>query len=253
VFLKPLFMLVKVMKSTYVGGGLLLACVYAGLVQAEDSADPGVWHGDIELGFVNTSGNTQTQTINAKAKAQVERNSWRHTAVYESLNSTDKGKTIAERYVLNGQSDYKFSQYNYMFMMVNYEADRFSGYNYRFSEAIGYGRRIIDKSALSLDIEAGPGGRQSQLTSGGSERELTLRGAVKLAWVISHTSNFSEDLSTEIAQGGTITRSVTALTTQINASLATKITYTVKNTSSVPVGVVKTDTEAAVTLVYSFK
>lgn len=229
----------------------VLILLYAGLLQAEDNL--GVWQGSVELGFVNTTGNTETETINAKAKAQLEQQRWRYTVTYESLTSSDQGVTTAERYVANGQSDYKFGEHNYFFMMLNYEDDRFSGYEYRVSEALGYGRRVVDYPSLTLDLEAGPGARQSKLSTGGSEDEVTLRGAAKLAWKLSDTSSLTEDLSTEVGEDSTISKSVTALIAQINGSLATKITYTVKHTSAVPVGVEKTDTEMAVTLVYSFK
>jgi len=225
-------------------------------VSTGNAADPQVvdnsWKGNVELGIVTTTGNTETETINAKAKAVTEREKWRHTVFIESLNNSNDGDTTAERYVVNGQSDYKFGEYNYFFAMVNYENARFSGYDYRVSEALGYGRRVIHKTALTLDLEIGPGARQSKLETGGSEDELTVRGAAKLAWKISDTSTFTTDLNTDIGEDTTVTKSVTALTARVNSSLATKITYTIKNTSDVPVGVEKTDTETAVTLVYSF-
>lgn len=136
--------------------------------------------------------------------------------------------------------------------MINYEDDKFSGYDYRVSEALGYGRRVIDEPTLMLSLEIGPGARQSKLETGGSDNEMTARGAAKLEWKIAETSTFTEDLTTDVGEDVTVTKSITALRAQINGSLATKITYTIKNTSDVPVGVRKTDTETAVTLVYSF-
>lgn len=237
---------------------MLVMLAAVGVVNAEEKLDNklenklNIWRGGVELGIVNTTGNTKTETINAKARAQIDQVSWRHTMTYESLSSSDQSATTAERYVLNGQSDYKFGEHNYFFMMLNYEDDRFSGYDYRVSEALGYGRRFIDDASVTLDLEMGPGARQSKLDDGSNEDEITLRGAAKLAWKLSETSRLMEDLSSELGKDTTITKSITALTAQINGSLATKITYTIKNTSKVPVGVHKTDTETAVTLVYSF-
>ncbi len=219
---------------------------------AETESGYGAWKGNVELGIVNTTGNTETETINAKAKAATETENWRHTLTYESLKSSDQGTTTAERYAFNGQSDYKLDKKNFFFMMINYENDRFSGYDYRVTEAIGYGRRVLDEQNLTLDLEIGPGARQSKLETGKTESETMVRGAGKLNWKISKTSSFTEDLSVDAGEDSTVTKSVTALSAQINGSLATKITYTVKNTSDVPVGVKKTDTETAVTLVYNF-
>lgn len=219
---------------------------------AETDTNDGTWKGNVELGIVNTTGNTETETINLKAKAATETEMWRHTLTYESLKSSDQGVTTAERYAVNGQSDYKLDKKNFFFAMINYENDRFSGYDYRITEAIGYGRRVVDKPNLTLDLEIGPGARQSKLETGKTENETMVRGAGKLNWKISKTSTFTEDLSVDAGEDSTVTKSVSALSAQINGSLATKITYTVKNISDVPPGVEKTDTELAVTLVYNF-
>lgn len=210
------------------------------------------WKGNVEIGYVTTSGNTETESLNAKAKAETEREKWRHTISLEALNSSDQNVTTAERYLLSGQSDYKMGAKNFFYALVSYEDDRFSGYDYRVMESIGYGRRVIGEPKLTLDLEIGPGARQSKLDSGKTEDEFLARGAAKLAWKVSDTSKFTEDFTAEVGQDVTVTKSVTGLSAKVNSSLATKLTYTIKNTSDVPPGIEKTDTEVAVTLVYGF-
>ncbi|MGD8559906.1 MAG: DUF481 domain-containing protein, partial [Gammaproteobacteria bacterium] len=51
----------------------------------------------------------------------------------------------------------------------------------------------------------------------------------------------------------TVTKSVTALTANINSSLAMKLSYTIKHTSEVPPDIEKTDTETVVTIVYKYR
>ena len=208
------------------------------------------WKANVEIGFVKTGGNTKTETLNAKAKAETEREKWRHTINLEALNSSDQTVSTAERYMISGQSSFKMGAKNFFFVLASYEDDRFSGYDYRVLESIGYGRRVLGDPALTLDLEIGPGARQSKLDSGVNEDELMVRGAAKLMWQVSPTSKFTEDLSTDVGEDVTITKSVTALSAKINGSLSTKLTYTIKNTSDVPVGFEKTDSEMAVTLVY---
>jgi putative salt-induced outer membrane protein len=77
-----------------------------------------------------------------------------------------------------------------------------------------------------------------------------MRGAAKLMWKVSDTSKFTEDFSTEVGENETVTKSVTALSAKVNGSLSTKVSYTIKNTSDVPPGFKKTDSEMAVTLVF---
>jgi putative salt-induced outer membrane protein len=208
------------------------------------------WKGNVEIGFVRTAGNTETETLNAKAKAETEREKWRHTINLEALNSSDQKVATAERYMLSGQSSFKMGAKNFFYALASYEDDRFSGYDYRVTESIGYGRRVIGEPTLTLDLEIGPGARQSRLDSGKTEDELLARGAAKLMWKVSDTSKFTEDFSTEVSKDVTITKSVTGLSAKVNGSLATKLTYTIKNTSDVPPGIEKTDSEMAVTLVF---
>ena len=210
------------------------------------------WGGEAELGIVSTSGNTETQTISAKAKAVNEREMWKHTARLEALNTEDGTTTTAERYLLSGKSNYKMSALDYVFASVNYEDDRFSGYDWRASEVLGYGRHVIAQEALSLDLEAGVGARQNKDNNGVDDSEGIVLLAGDLAWKISETSKLTEELKSEIGDEVTISKSVTGLKTQINGSLAMKITYTVKHVSKVPATIEKVDRETAVTLVYSF-
>lgn len=231
----------------------LLTILVSTSVTAETTTSD-TWKGNIELGYVKTSGNTDTESLNTKANAETDREIWRHKMNIEALKSSDKGTTTAERYLVSGQSDYKTKgKKNFFFIYISYEDDRFSGYDYQMTEAIGYGRRILDQNNMTLDLEIGPGARQSKVESSGDiENETLVRGAGRYAWKITDHSKLTEDLTAEVGEDVTVTKSVTGLSAKINSSLATKLTYTLKNTSKVPAGVKKTDTELAVTLVYGF-
>ena len=139
------------------------------------------WQGDIELGYVKTSGNTDTETLHTRAKAKTDREHWRHNLKLEALKSSDQETTTAEKYFVSGQSDYKLKgEKNFVFAFVSYEDDRFSGYKYQMTEVVGYGRRILDDDNMTLDIEIGPGARQSkEEITGDTENEALVRGAAR--------------------------------------------------------------------------
>ncbi|HEB92046.1 MAG TPA: DUF481 domain-containing protein [Gammaproteobacteria bacterium] len=237
------------MNRNFLSIAILTACLAPGLASAD-------WKGEAELGYVKTGGNTDTSTINAKAKAEQELDKWRNILTIEALNNTNDGSTNAERYFASGQSNYKITERGYFFGFLGYEADRFSGYDYRATANIGYGHRVVQNDKVTLDIEVAPGARQSQLKiTDETEDEFTVRGALKLLWNVSKTAKFSEDLTTEIGdrdKGGAVTRSVTALTAQIAGNLHTKISYTLRHSSVVPGDKKKADDEVAIALLYSF-
>jgi len=217
-------------------------------------ADPAsTWKGNAELGILVTNGNTKTKNITAKGQVINERDRWRHTLKAEMLNSSDKGTTTAERYLASGKSDYKLDDRSYLFGLLIYENDRFSGYDYRLAETLGYGYGLIKRPTLTLDLEGGLGARQSKIIdTGESQNEGVVHLAGNLGWKISDNATFSENLSTDIGEQSTITKSVTALTNQIVGNLQSKISFTAQHNSKVPAGTTKLDTETAVTLVYNF-
>ena len=228
------------------------AAATAGAAESAKPDSPAPYKGNVEVGYVNTSGNTETKSLNAKAKVEALYNKWRQTLQLEALNSSSENVTTAERYLGSLKSDYRFSKRDYAFGLLNYENDRFSGYDYRASATIGYGRRVIDTTPLWLELEVGPGARRSKLNDDGTQDEAVVRLAGSLGWQVSKTSLFEQDLSTEIGDDASISRSVSALSTQILGRLAMKLSYTYRYTSTVPEGVKKQDTETSVTLVYKF-
>lgn len=220
------------------------------------AADTAPWKAEVEAGVINTTGNTESQSINAKAMGEHNTTTWRHKVNFESLVTSDATSgTTAERYYIAEKSDLKFTDSpSYIFEQIDYEADRFSGYTYRSTLTLGYGRALVKRDDLTLDAEIGAGYRKSKETETGKTLEESMgRGGAALDWAITSHSAFREAVSIDVGTEATISKSVTALKAQVNGSLATKLTYTIKNTSKVPVGFKKTDTETAFTLVYSFQ
>ncbi len=218
------------------------------------------WKGEAELGYVKTGGNTDTSSLNAKAKAEQEVEKWRNTINLGALNNDTDGVTTAERYFITGQTNYKFTKRSYIFGLAGYETDKFSGYDYRASASVGYGNRVVDNKAVTLDLEIAPGWRQSQIeatdaTPSVTENEFIVLGKLNLLWNITDNTKLTEELSTAVGdseKGGTVTRSLTALESQVAGNLFTKISYDIRHASVVPAGKEKTDDIFSVALLYKF-
>lgn len=241
----------------------LLCAAMPALAQEEAAPAPAptpesVWEGSVGLGFLQTTGNVESQSLNGNASVTNERVKWRHEALLETLVSSEQDETTGERYLASGKTDYKFSERRYAFGYLKYERDRFSGYEYQATASLGYGERVIHTDGHTLDLEGGPGFRRNKISESADENpgltddEAILRGALDYLWKISDTSRFGESVSVEAGDEATISKSVTSLTTQVAGALATKITYTVRHATDVPEGFDKTNTETSVALVYEF-
>jgi putative salt-induced outer membrane protein len=207
---------------------------------------------EAELGAVLTSGNTETQTINARLKSVYDQDVWRLTLKGSAYNNADGDRTTAEKYELSLKGDYKLTDISYVFGLGEYENDRFSGFKYRLRETAGYGRTLHQSDKLHITGEIGAGGRHSKLVNNGTEHEPIVRVASSLIWTISKSATLTEDATVEAGRRGFVSKSVTALQNEIIGNLSSKISVTLEHTSQVPVGSKKLDTETAITLLYKF-
>lgn len=245
------------MKKNYflISAGLLAV---SGIAVAEEEVKS-PWTNSAELGYVNTTGNTETQTISGKADVVYEVEKWRHSGHaegYGTQSDNDLGVSIvsAERYELSGKTDYKMTELDYLYGSIKLQKDRFSGFEYEHIVSVGYGHKVIKQDNMELDLEIGPGERFFKVDDGvsKSDEEAVLRLSANYWWQISGTSKFTQEITTDIGEEITSTKSVTGIQANINSTLALKFTYTLRHKSSVPLDTEKKDTETAVTLVYSF-
>jgi putative salt-induced outer membrane protein len=232
---------------------LLIATRVMAAEPAEDQADKkSKWNGEAELGLVNTTGNTETESFVLKAKVINTRDKWKHTVQGEALRKADDEIVTAERYFLSGKSQYTFRDRSYLYGLVTYEDDRFNGFDYQLTGVLGYGRTVWERETVKLDLEVGAGGRHSVLDTGQSNDEAVFRAAGDFEWKISKNATFVQELSGDFGSDATITRSLTALTANINSFLSSRIAYQLRHTSKVPPGIEKTDTELTFTLVAKY-
>ena len=230
---------------------LVLALLIAGQSAV---AMAGPLKGEGEVGYTQTSGNTDTASLNVKLSLSKDSDAWKHSGELAVLSAATDSKTTAESYTLRARTNYKLSDRRYVFGALRYENDRFSGFDYQGSLVLGLGERLIQNAdGMVLDADIGLGGRTSQDSlTGKSSQEGVLLLNGNFAAPLSDSATFTEDLSIEAGSDNTYSESVTGLKLKVLDNLAAKIAYTVKHNSSVPVGSHKTDLQTAVTLVYAF-
>ena len=242
--------------SKFVRGAIACALI-AGLA-APAMADEVT--GKVELGALRTSGNSESESLNAGFALNHSRNKWKNffTAAAFSASQEDDAtgddQQTAERYTAGYKTTYDFSKFNYAFATLSWEKDLFGGIRERTTETVGYGRRLIANDRHKLDAEIGGGARQQETQKPESLREsdAIARAALKYLWVISKTSEFSQSLLVESGDTNTYSESISALKLSIIGPTFVNISYTVKNNSDVPAGNEKTDTFLALNVSYEF-
>lgn len=209
--------------------------------------------GNVSVGALATSGNTESESVNADAQVQLDYAVWRQSARATAYTASEGGATTGERYTASLQSDYKFSERSYLFANVRYMRDRFGAFERRTVASAGLGRRFVDTETVELDLEAGVGRREQEPADSGEETEETItRGYAGLRWAFSGNGRFSQTLEVESGDSNTYGESVSAVRSQLVGTLALRLSYTVQHNSDVPAETERTDTITAVSLEYDF-
>jgi putative salt-induced outer membrane protein len=221
---------------------------------AQDAEDPPEgWRGTGELGYVKTSGNTDTSSLNLALEFIYEKEKWRHTLGGSMLKSSKDGTTDADRWTARAQSDYKFSEKSYVFASVRHDADKFSGYNPVTSFAGGYGRQLVDTPKHFLLGEIGAGYRlQEVAATGASENGAIVRGRLDYRWTISESTVFGNLFLVESGSDNTYFQNDTSLTVAINKAFGVKLGYQYRHNTEPPARSDSTDQQFTTNLVYNF-
>ena len=226
-----------------------LAAPFSTMAQEEPE---GPWSGKTTLGYLATSGNTETSTLNAGFEVGYTTGKWAHLFNAAAVNASDSDVTTAEAYDVGWKSERRLTDHDYLFGRLNWRKDRFGGYDTQFSQTVGYGRRLIDADQHKLNAEIGVGARQSETQLGIKEDDTIFRGGLYYTWLLSETAEFRQDVTVESGDANTYVESVTALAAKVFGDLALVASYTIKNNSDVPALIEKTDTYSALSLEYAF-
>jgi putative salt-induced outer membrane protein len=239
-----------IVKGFFAVALLLLAAPLAAQDAAEEE-DKG-WTGKGELGFVSTTGNTDTTTLKFGLEFVREMEKWRHRFAAHALNAEDTGTTTAERYGLEWQSDYKLSDVSWVFGSFRYESDQFSAYDNQQTFTAGYGRTFIDDGVTKFFGEIGAGYRDAELQSGMSESDAIIRGLLDYARQVTDNSEFTNRFLVESGSDNTFLQNLAGFSVAMNSKFAVKLGFEWRHNTDTPFGVDDTDTITSANLVYNF-
>ncbi len=102
-----------------------------------------------QVGYVSSHGNTNAQTANAKISVIYNTGDWKHDLELAGLYGKSNDIVSAERLVAGWQSNYNFSPRMFVFGALDYNDDKFSGFQYQETVSTGLGYSIV-KLAMRL-------------------------------------------------------------------------------------------------------
>lgn len=231
-----------------------LALVFiAGRVGAQDGGrEEEAVTGKAALGYLATSGNTESTNVNASLALVYQLPDWRHGFDFSAVSASSHDETTAEAYRASYEARRDFGEDNYLFTALNWRLDRFSGYAEQVSQTVGYGRRLIDRERHLLAASAGIGARQAELRDGAEEDDAIVRGSLDYLWTMSPTAEFEQTLAVESGSTNTSVEALSALRARMFRSVSLVLSYRVKHNSNVPAGAANADRFSSIALEYAF-
>jgi putative salt-induced outer membrane protein len=232
----------------------LLLCLFSAAALAQPAPPPlDPFKGSAALGYLSTSGNTDSTSGNASFKATWDLTGpWKHDWNALAVTARTSGVTTAEAYSAGYKGQRDISETTYLFASGDWRQDRFSGYDKQATETMGYGRRLVDTARHTLALEGGAGAKQSDLIDGTELDEVIVRAGFDYLLRINESSEFNQKIVIEQGEDNRYSESTSALKARIVGNLAIVVSYVIKNNSDVPVGIEGTDRFTAVSLEYGF-
>ncbi|WOC25419.1 DUF481 domain-containing protein [Pseudoalteromonas sp. N1230-9] len=224
-------------------------------------------YGDMEFGFMISSGNTHSTSFKYKGNLYQDFEKWRNQFKIDTLYKRDRNdetgddEVSADRIFISGQGNYKLNVKNESFFIyADYEEDEFSGLEFKSTVATGYGNRIYQGSKNKVDIDVGPGLYRSVADEDMATEEdetktgYLLRLALQWERTVSARTRFNQDVSYEQSMSGLNSRlkSETSLISKIMGDVSLKFTYMYRYNSKPEEDKLKYDSELSATFVYSF-
>lgn len=235
---------------------VITLCAFAASATFAGEEPTGPWSGTAGLGFLTSTGNTENSTFNGTADVAYEYGRWHHGARALAIGTSSNKDTTAERYELGFKSDYDLSAVSYVFGLIDFEKDRFSGYDQRIWEGVGYGRRLREDDIVVWNAEGAIGAQQADLNlpTGGTmaENNVFVRVGTDVAWKFSPTADLTQLLQADWTSDNTLLTSVTAINAALRDDIGLSLSYTIKHNTDVISPLDETDTYTAINLTYAF-
>lgn len=214
---------------------------------------PPPWSGDASAGYLRTTGNTNSTSLNFKGDLDWNYGRWQNHFDALGTYGSSKGESTAESYQVGDKLNYDLGPESYVFGNLEYADDRFAGVVSRYSESVGYGRHVIKSPMQTLDIDAGAGASQSR-DAGDTDYDDQLIGVFNVNYLLKFAPNaqYKQTLHIEAGKQNTFINPVAELKLAIVGNFFATLGYDWRHNTSVPDGSVHTDTITTVNFGYTF-
>jgi putative salt-induced outer membrane protein len=217
---------------------------------------------EVEFGYQAHSGNTDSQSLNARVATEYTAGRHRTNGEWKYYQLYKNGKEDKNQQNFLLQSDYKLSQRIYLFGNYNGFNSLYSAYFRDHTISGGLGYQLTNTDTLLLEVELGPGYRYQEpnvdeigdkdIVFPNIVKEAIIRGNVSASWNPLDNLSIGGKLTTTAGQSNTRIDSEVNVTNNITDAIALKLSYNSQFHDRVPGNLAKRDTILTVNILFAF-
>lgn len=209
------------------------------------------WHGTVSLGYLASTGSVSSSNLDARLYLTDRDGAWTNIFDYHLVQGSAGGAVDTSTRNAAWETTYSLTKSNYLFSLLDYYSNPFSGYTRRETAALGYGRQLLAIPHQELDVSLGVGMRHSVLINQAARTTAIERVALRYRWSLNRLSHLSERVSLARGTDDVYSEAVTSITAHLAGNLAISLSYTLEHNSNVLPGLANTDTYTSVSLIYT--
>jgi len=234
----------------------LLALLAAPVLAADAPAVGKKWKDSAEASFVNTNGNSRTQTTAARDSFSYDFDPLTRLEIGGGgLGSRSQGQVTAEQYDAGEKGQRKFDENDYVFEKYRWDKNRFAGVANRQEISVGAGRELWKNAANLLTGELAPGYLNEERIGDKRRSNATARAYSKYSHDFTATSKFGQDveyLQSLADKRDSRINTATSLTTALTTLFSVKTSFLWHRSNQPPAGTRKDDEITSFALIANF-
>jgi len=176
------------MRAVLLAATLLAAPLTA--AAQEEAKSP--WQAQVDLGLVNTAGNTSTTTLSGADEIIYTTLPWTFTQAFAVVYGRNEGLKTAENYHATLRAERNLSERVGIYARGGWDRDQFAGISRRFEEGAGLSFDAVAAERTTLKLEAGGFAAQQRATTGIENDFYGVRAAATFKQLLGAKASFQQ-------------------------------------------------------------
>ncbi|WP_168188920.1 DUF481 domain-containing protein [Thiomicrorhabdus sediminis] len=211
--------------------------------------------GNGELGFSNSTGNTDSNALYAALKMQYLQARYDVLGGIEISDKSENGTQTESRYAIDAQYNRYYAEdknfYSYLGGKLTHS--KFEDIDLETTASVGLGKRLYKTERVLLTGQVGIGYQNTDYISAtASEDQVVYQAKLDYSNQINNYVKFTQDLIVNAGNEQTKTEANTGLSVKIAEQMKLKASFKYRNNSNPAPGTEKTDTLTLVSVIYDF-